>query len=55
LIVNLQKAQIDLIEFAKKQQWTITNYSVLIYAAIFGVAHAFNAATKAARQSRKRS
>jgi hypothetical protein len=41
LIVNQHKAQIDLIEFSKKRQWAVTNYSVLIYVAIFGLAHSF--------------
>jgi hypothetical protein len=38
-IVNQHKAQIDLIEYSKKRQWAITNYSALIYVAIFGLAH----------------
>lgn len=29
------KAMLDRMDFLKKQQWTITNYLVLIYAAIF--------------------
>jgi len=41
LIANVQKALIDLIDFTKKRQWAITNYSVLVYAGIFGVAHSF--------------
>ena len=42
LIANLQKNNIDLIEFAKRRQWAITNYSVLIYSAIFALAHSFD-------------
>jgi hypothetical protein len=30
LIVNVQKTLIDLIEFTKRRQWAITNYTVLI-------------------------
>ena len=41
-IVNQHKALIDLIEFTKKRQWAITNYSVLIYAGIFAVAYNFD-------------
>jgi hypothetical protein len=35
---NVHKAVFDVIQFCKKQQWTITNYVVLVYAAIFGIA-----------------
>lgn len=35
LIANLQKTNIDKIEFSKKQKWAITNYAVLIYAGPF--------------------
>ena len=41
LIVNIQKTLIELIEFTKRRQWAITNYTVLIYVGIFGVAHSF--------------
>jgi len=37
-IANIHKATIDGIAFSKKQQWLITNYTVLIYAAVFGLA-----------------
>jgi hypothetical protein len=35
--VIVYKAMIDEMSFLKKQQWTITNYLVLIYGAIFGL------------------
>lgn len=37
-ISNIHKSLYDAIVFAKKQQWAITNYVLLIYGAIFGVA-----------------
>lgn len=43
LIVNVQKTLIDLIEFTKRRQWAITNYTVLIYVGIFGLVHSFGA------------
>ena len=39
LIVNIQQSLMDILEFSKKQQWAITNYSVLVYAAIFAIVH----------------
>jgi hypothetical protein len=35
----LYKARIDQIEFLKKQQWTVTNYLALIYAAIVWIGY----------------
>ncbi len=45
LILNQQKALMEMIGFSKNRQWAITNYSVLIYAGIFGVAQTFKQIT----------
>ena len=34
---NVQNSLYSVIQFSKKQQWTITNYVILLYAAIFGL------------------
>jgi hypothetical protein len=39
MVANIQKNLMDILEFSKKQQWAITNYSVLVYAAIFAITH----------------
>jgi hypothetical protein len=36
-LANVQNAIYSVIENSKKQQWTITNYVILVYAAIFGL------------------
>lgn len=36
-VANVHKATLDNITFSKKQQWAITNYTVLIYAGLFGL------------------
>ena len=36
-IANTHKSIYDAINLSKKQQWTITNYVVLVYGAIFGL------------------
>ena len=36
-IANIHKSIYDAINLSKKQQWTITNYVVLVYGAIFGL------------------
>jgi len=35
-LANVQNSLYSAIQFLKKQQWTITNYVILLYAAIFG-------------------
>ena len=40
MVVNIQNNLMEILEFSKKQQWAITNYSVLVYAAIFAITHA---------------
>ena len=35
-LANVQNSLYSVIQFSKKQQWTITNYVILVYAAIFG-------------------
>ena len=35
-LANVQNSLYSVIEISKKQQWTITNYVILVYAAIFG-------------------
>jgi hypothetical protein len=37
---NVQNSLYSAIENSKKQQWTITNYVILVYAAIFGLSQA---------------
>jgi hypothetical protein len=37
---NVQNSIYSVIENSKKQQWTITNYVILVYAAIFGLSRA---------------
>ena len=37
---NVQNSIYSVIENSKKQQWTITNYVILVYAAIFGLSQA---------------
>ena len=39
LVANIQNNLMGILEFSKKQQWAITNYSVLVYAAIFAITH----------------
>jgi hypothetical protein len=39
-LANVQNAIYSVIENSKKQQWTITNYVILVYAAIFGLSQA---------------
>jgi hypothetical protein len=34
-LANIQNSLYSVIENSKKQQWTITNYVILVYAAIF--------------------
>jgi hypothetical protein len=41
----LYRAFFDELRFAKQQQWTITNYTVLLMAGVFGVAKAISPAT----------
>lgn len=41
-ISNVHNATIANIEFFKKQQWAITNYTILIYAALFGLHKSLN-------------
>jgi hypothetical protein len=36
-LLNVQNSLYSVIENSKKQQWTITNYVILLYAAIFGL------------------
>jgi hypothetical protein len=36
-LANIQNSLYSVIENSKKQQWTITNYVILVYAAIFGL------------------
>src|SRR5690242_10282372 len=36
-IVNVHNSLFAAIQFSKKQQWAITNYVILVYAAIFGL------------------
>ena len=36
-LANIQNSLFSVIENSKKQQWTITNYVILVYAAIFGL------------------
>jgi hypothetical protein len=36
-LTNVQNSLYSAIQFSKKQQWTITNYVILLYAAIFGL------------------
>jgi hypothetical protein len=36
-LANVQNSLYSAIQFSKKQQWTITNYVILLYAAIFGL------------------
>ena len=38
---NIHKSIYDALNFAKKQQWVITNYVVLVYGAIFGLSKYF--------------
>ncbi len=44
---NVHKALFEVIEFSKKQQWSITNYLILIYGAIFGIGKFFSGPTVA--------
>lgn len=37
LAANIYKAITDNIIFSKKQQWAITNYTILIFGALFGI------------------
>jgi hypothetical protein len=37
---NVHNSLFSVIENSKKQQWTITNYVILVYAAIFGLSQA---------------
>jgi hypothetical protein len=39
-LANVQNSLYSVIENSKKQQWTITNYVILVYAAIFGLSRA---------------
>ena len=39
IVANIQNNLMGILEFSKKQQWAITNYSVLVYAAIFAITH----------------
>jgi len=39
-LANVQNSIYSVIENSKKQQWTITNYVILVYAAIFGLSQA---------------
>ena len=39
-LANVQNSIYSAIENSKKQQWTITNYVILVYAAIFGLSQA---------------
>jgi len=41
----LYRAFFDELRFAKQQQWTITNYTVLLMGGVFGVAKAISPAT----------
>jgi hypothetical protein len=41
----LYRAFFDELRFAKQQQWTITNYTLLLMAGVFGVAKAISPAT----------
>ena len=41
LAPQIYKATTDNITFSKKQQWAITNYTVLVYAALVGLAKSF--------------
>ena len=36
-LLNVQNSIYSVIENSKRQQWTITNYVILVYAAIFGL------------------
>jgi hypothetical protein len=36
-LLNVQNSLYSVIENSKRQQWTITNYVILVYAAIFGL------------------
>jgi hypothetical protein len=42
LAANVYKAITDNITFSKRQQWAITNYTVLIFGALFGLSRAFH-------------
>lgn len=44
-VANIHKSIYDAINFSKKQQWTITNYVVLVYGAIFGLSRYGNPTT----------
>jgi len=39
-LANIQNSLYSAIQFSKKQQWAITNYVILVYAAIFGLSRA---------------
>jgi hypothetical protein len=39
---NIHKSLYDAINLSKKQQWTTTNYVVLVYGAIFGLSKFFS-------------
>jgi hypothetical protein len=39
-LANVQNSIYSAIENSKRQQWTITNYVILVYAAIFGLSRA---------------
>ena len=41
-VANIHKSLYDAINLSKKQQWTITNYVVLVYGAIFGLSKYFS-------------
>jgi hypothetical protein len=44
-LANVQNALYSTIQFSKKQQWAITNYVILVYAAIFGLSRWLNPLT----------
>jgi hypothetical protein len=44
-VANIHKSIYDAINLSKRQQWAITNYVVLVYAAIFGLSKYFGNST----------
>lgn len=45
VVANIHRSLYDATNFSKRQQWTITNYVVLIYGAIFGLSRYGNSTT----------
>ena len=45
LAPQIYKATTDNITFCKRQQWTITNYTALVYAGLVGLSKSFTAKT----------